>query len=128
MKRGRREVRVRRITVSEANDELGVDMEAAFWEALVRFIAYPELVYDAKSQTISFPSYVPFRQLAEEWLEGIEQGIHDIRLCEVCEGYFDLDQSEGIFGRPELQEEFICIPCAESMTAKDYYERFIERI
>ena len=127
MRRGKRHIETEKLTVADANADLGVDMEAAFWEALVRFIAYPELDYDAQSQTISFPNYVPFKQLAAEWLEGIEQGLHDIRICESCEGYFDLDQTDGIFGRPEVQEEFVCMPCAGTMTARAYYERFIER-
>ena len=39
-----RQVKTESMTVAEANAAVGVDMEAAFWEALVRFIAYPEVI------------------------------------------------------------------------------------
>jgi len=123
MKRIQRET----VTVAQANEILGVDMEPAFWEALVRIIAYPELEYAAGAQEISFPNYIPFQELAREWIEGIEQGIHDIRLCEICAVYFDVDQTDGIFGNAEELTEFICAPCADRMTAREYYDRFATR-
>lgn len=122
-----RQVKTESLTIPQANEELSVEMDVGFWEALVRLIAYPELVFDATTSTIRFPNYVPFRQLASEWIEGIEQGIHDIRICEGCSGYFDIDRSQGIFGRHEEEDEFICRPCAEAMSALTYYERFILR-
>ena len=82
-----RKIKTEVLTIPQANEELGVDMDIGFWEALVRLIAYPELTFDSGSRTIRFPNYVPFRQLAGEWIEGIEQGIHDIRpisIKDVC--------------------------------------------
>ncbi|MHC4473953.1 MAG: hypothetical protein ACYTDY_19225 [Planctomycetota bacterium] len=122
-----KDIREERLTVAEANEVLGVAMEPDFWEALVRLIDYPELAYDEKAETILFPSYVPFKQLATEWIEGIEAGIYDVRRCEACDRYLDVNRTEGIFGRPDDLEEFICMPCAEQMTAREYFERFVER-
>ena len=121
MKRIQRET----VTVAQANEILGVDMEPAFWEALVRIIAYPELEYAVGAQEISFPNYIPFQELAREWIEGIESGIYDVRLCEHCAKYFDLNETDGIFARPDELEGFICMPCAEKMSAREFFEQYL---
>ena len=122
-----KQIREEQLSVAEANDLLGVMMEAAFWEAFVRLIDYPDLAFDAKSETIRYSSYVPFKELAKDWIDGIESGIYDVRRCEACDTYLDVNKTEGIFGRPEDLEEFICMDCAERMTAREYFERFVER-
>jgi hypothetical protein len=122
-----RQVRTESLTAAEANAELGVSMDTAFWAALVRLIAYPEVMWDARTSRISFPDYVPFLQLAQEWIDGIEEGLYDIRQCLRCNEYLDVGQTGGIFGLPADLEEFICMPCAERMSAREYFERFIER-
>jgi len=80
---------------------------------------------DPASDAIRYPNYVPFEELAREYIEGIEQGIYDVRVCERCAGYFDLNRTEGIFSRPADLTGFICMPCAESMTAREYFERYL---
>jgi hypothetical protein len=122
-----RRVEHEKLSVAEANDRLGVDMEPGFWEALVGLISYPELVWEPATESLCYPNYVPFEELAKEWLDGIESGMYDVRQCARCVGYFDVNQTPGIFGRPEELEEFICMGCAEAMTAREYYEKFIER-
>ncbi len=122
-----RQVRTKILTVTEANELLGVDMEPGFWEALVRMISYPEVQYVPSAQQIRFPDYVPFEDLAREWIEGIEQGVYEVRPCEVCGGWFDLDRAGGIFGKPEEREAYVCRECAERMTAREYYERYVRR-
>ena len=52
--------------------------------------------------------------------------IYDVRQCARCVGYFDVNRTPGIFGRPDELEDYICMPCAEAMSAREYYERFIE--
>ncbi|MEN8151110.1 MAG: hypothetical protein ABFS86_14940 [Planctomycetota bacterium] len=113
------------LSIAEVNEQLGVDMEPGFWEALVTMLAYPELTYDPAGQSIRFPDYVPFRELAGEFIEGMEGGIYDIRLCERCAGYFDLNRTEGIFSDPAEMEGFLCMPCAEAMTAREFYEKHL---
>jgi len=113
------------LTVGEANERLGVDMEPGFWAALVTMLAYPEVAYDPAADAIRYPNYVPFEELAKEFIEGIEEGIYDIRLCERCAGYFDLNRTEGIFSHPAELEGFICMPCAETLTAREYFENYL---
>ena len=65
----------------------------------------------------SLPDRVPVMEMAIDWK--IVRGLD-------CSGYFDLNRSEGIFGDPEELEQFICMPCAETMSAREYYETFVE--
>ena len=115
------------LSIAQANAKIGIDMEPGFWRALIRMIDYPELVFTEADQTIRYPSYVPFEELANEWVEGIESGIYDVRQCERCADYFDINMAEGIFGRLAEREEFVCGPCATAMTAKEYFDRFVAR-
>lgn len=124
---GKREIRDVRLTVAQANEELGVDMEPAFWEALVGMLSYPDVSYDPKTQTIRYPEFVPFGQLAKEWIEGIEQGIYDVRRCVRCAGYFDLSRADGIFTDPEERTGFLCGSCADSITAREFHDRYLAR-
>ena len=57
--------------------------------------------------------------------DGIESGIYEIRLCEQCASYFDLNRTDGIFARPNELEGFICMPCAERMSAREFYEKYL---
>jgi hypothetical protein len=115
------------LSVAEANQTLGVDLSSGMWEFIVRMINYPELTFDPAAGVICFMGYVPFQALAEEWVTGINEGRYDVRNCERCGGYFDVNTTDGIYGKPDEFEEFICYPCAEVMTAREYYERFIVR-
>ena len=115
------------LSVSAANQALTVDLEARMWKFIVRTINYPELRFDSTTDSICFMSYIPFTALAKEWLTGNTEGLYDVRKCEGCSEYFDVNKTDGIYGNPEDLEKFICFPCAEHMTAREYYERFIER-
>ena len=115
------------LSVTAVNQALNVDLEANMWEFIIRMINYPELKFDPATDSICFMGYVPFKSLAKEWIAGINEGIYDVRSCECCAGYFDVNKTDGIYGNPDDLEEFICFPCAERMTAREYYERFIER-
>jgi hypothetical protein len=101
-------------------------MDAKFWGALVRMIAYPELRFDPATNVVTYPSYVPFEQMAREWIEGIEQGLHDVRACEACRGYFEVGREPGIFAHPSEMRGFICMACAEGMTAREFYEKHMQ--
>ena len=120
-----KQIRHERLSLAEANDLLGVDMEPGLWEALIGLIDYPELTFEPATQSVVFPNYVPFKELAKEWIEGIESGIYDVRLCEHCSKYFDLNHTDGIFSRPAELEGFICMPCAERMSAREFFEQYL---
>ena len=115
------------LSIAEANQALQVEFEDSMWAFIIRMINYPELTFDSATNSICFMGYVPFQALAQEWITGINDGLYDIRTCERCGGYFDVNKTDGIYGKPDDFEEFICFPCAEIMTAREYYERFIER-
>jgi hypothetical protein len=120
-----RQIRTEKLTVAEANRLLRVDMEPGFWAALVRMVAYPELTFDAAGGNIAFPSYVPFEQLARDFLDGIERGLRDLRRCLRCKGYFEMGKDAGIFAKPSEMEDFLCLRCAESITAREFYEKYL---
>ena len=77
------------------------------------------------THTIRYPSFVPFKQLAEEWIEGIEQGLYDVRQCVRCAGYFDVGKADGIFADPAEMEGFLCGSCADSITAREFFEKYL---
>lgn len=118
-------IKTERMTIAEANDLLDVDMEPGFWEALIGLISYPELAFDPATQSVTFPSYVPFKELAKEWIEGLETGVYEIYLCEHCAKYYDLNRTDGIWAIPDKLEGFICMPCAERMSAREYFEKYL---
>ncbi len=115
------------LTITEANQMLEAELEPAMWAFIVRMINYPELKFDKENNAILIDGYVPFKELAKEWVTGIADGSYDVRKCESCAAYFDINAEEGIYGKPEDFEEYICLPCAGKMSALAYYQRFIER-
>ena len=115
------------LTVAEANESLNVDLESALWAFIVKMINYPELSFDEKTNVITYEGFVPFKELAKEWIVGINDNTYDVQKCQGCGAYFDINTAEGIYGKPDDLEAFICIPCAGNMTALDYYKRFIEQ-
>ena len=115
------------LTVTEVNQALEVNYESGLWALIVKMMAYPDLTFDAKKETIVFEGFVPFQELAKEWIIGINDGTYDVQQCQSCNAYFDINTAEGIYGKPEEFEEFICIPCSDKMTAHEYYQRFVER-
>ncbi len=115
------------LSIDEANQALNSNLNPAMWEFIVRVINYPELRFNKESQCIHIDGYVPFRELAQEWIDGINKGSYDVRACEKCTAYFDVNTTDGIYGKPDDFEEFICIPCAKQMSALDYYQHYIER-
>ena len=115
------------MTVAEANQSLSVELEPAMWSFIVKMINYPELVFDEKTHLITFEGFVPFKELAKEWIVGINDNTYDVQMCQGCQRYFDINTAEGIYGKPDDFECFICIPCAESMSAREYYQQYIEQ-
>jgi hypothetical protein len=115
------------LTVAEANQALGVEFEPGLWALIVKMLNYTGLTFDAKQNTVNFEGFIPFTELAKEWVVGMQDGTYDVQTCQSCGAYFDINTADGIYGKPDVFEEFVCMPCAETMTAKAYYQRFVER-
>jgi len=120
-------VRQETLSVTAANQAIDTELASGMWAFIIKALKYPELEFNQKTDSILYMGYVPFLELAKEYLAGIEEGTFDVRNCECCADYFDINKTDGIYGNPDQLEEFICFPCAEKMTARKYYERFIER-
>ena len=114
------------LTIEEANQALEVALEPGLWAFIVKMINYPELSFDDKTNVISYEGFVPFKELAKEWIVGINDNTYDVQKCQGCGAFFDINTAEGIYGKPDDLEAFICIPCAEKMTAREYYQRYVE--
>ena len=115
------------LTIEELNKSHNVELDSAMWAFIIKAISYRELTFDDKTKLVHIDGYVPFTELAKEWINGIADGSFDVRKCELCEAYFDINKEEGIYGKPDDFEEYICMSCAEKMTAREYYQRFIEK-
>jgi len=114
------------LTIAEANESLGVELEPGLWAFIVKMINYPELSFDDKANIITYEGFVPFKELAKEWIVGINDNTYDVQKCQGCGAFFDINTAEGIYGKPDDFEKFICIPCADKMTAREYYQAYIE--
>jgi len=114
------------LTVAQANQSLEVALESGLWAFIVKKINYPELSFDANTDTITYEGFVPFKELAKEWIIGINNNTYDVQKCQGCGAFFDINAEEGIYGKPDEFDAFICIPCADKMTAREYYQTYIE--
>lgn len=121
------EIKQETLTIAEANQSLNVDLEPALWAFIVKMINYPELSFNESTKVIAYEGFVPFKELAKEWITGINDNTYDVQKCQGCEAFFDINTAEGIYGKPDDFEAFICIPCADKMTAREYYQRYIEQ-
>ena len=115
------------LSVAEANQSLNVDLEPGLWHFIVKMINYPELSFDEQASIISYEGFVPFKELAKEWIVGINDNTYDVQKCQGCEAFFDINTAEGIYGKPDDLDAFICIPCAKKMSALHYYQNYVER-
>lgn len=115
------------VSIDEINRMFGVSKESAFWAAIVGWLGYPQLTYDPISMIIRFPDYVPLFELAKAWIQGTEEGIYHVGACRRCGIYYDLDQDKGVYCGPDESDGYLCSQCADRMTARDYYRRFVRR-
>ncbi len=121
------EIKQETLSIAEANKSLNVDLEPALWAFIVKMINYPELSFNESTNVIAYEGFVPFKELAKEWIAGINDNTYDVQKCQGCQAFFDINTAEGIYGKPDDFEAFICIPCADKMTAREYYQRYIEQ-
>jgi len=112
-------------TLQEANIQVKRDFAANYWIFIIQSLNYPEITYDKNSDQITCPGFIPFRELALEVIDDLQQKRGDIKECEICHGYFDINSEEGIFGDPGRLEKFICNGCSCKISGRDFYDKFL---
>jgi len=111
--------------ITEANEQVEQELDEKYWDFLINRINYKEISFDAKKKEIVFAAFIPVRDIIIETLEEIEKGYIDVLQCRVCEGYFDINKNEGIFGDPQKLKHFICDKCSRNISAKDFYDKHL---
>jgi hypothetical protein len=109
-------------SLAELSTFLEQEVDAAFLRFLVERIGYTEVRLTEDGQGVTFPGYVPVGELFREVLRAIKEGEISLRRCRVCAGAFDIDTAEGIFGDDGALDRFVCRPCAEGLSAWDFYQ------
>lgn len=109
----------------EANDAVGRELPWELWAFLVRQLGYGEVRLSELEKKISFPEFVPFAEMFKSLLQQLDDGKLDVRPCLNCEVLFDVNTHEGIFADADELEGFLCEGCAKTMTAWDYFFRFL---
>lgn len=109
-------------SLDEANDYFKLNLDKRYWEFIVQQLNYKEISYNPKLNALFFPSYIPVKDIIGEILKEIDKGSISVIKCQICEYYFDINKEEGIFGDPQNMERFICSPCSQNLSAKDFYE------
>ncbi|MBF0381405.1 MAG: hypothetical protein HQL69_10325 [Magnetococcales bacterium] len=112
-------------TRTEANQLSQKDYSASYWIFIIQNMNYPEITYDVDADIIFCPGFIPFRELAVEIINDLDSRMDDIKDCQVCTMYFDVNKEDGIFGEPEKLNRFICSTCAQKISAKEFYESYM---
>lgn len=113
------------LTSTEANDLVKKNFDANYWAFIVKNMNYPEITINPTNEKISFPDFIPFKDLANEVIVDLEKTKNEIKICRVCEMYFNINNEDGIFGDPSKLQNFICSECSKKMSAKDFYDNFM---
>ncbi len=116
---------VRNITknVAELNVALRRSYDLGYWSFIFDKVGYKEIVFDQSTGEVSYPEFVPLEELVENLLEGLDA--IPTATCAVCRAHFDLNEEEGIFGDPERLEKFICRQCSETLSAREFYFKYL---
>ena len=112
-------------TRNEANKLTQKDYSVNYWLFIIQHMNYPEITYDLDTDLISCPGFIPFRELAVEVINDLENRNSDIKNCKVCTMFFDINKEDGIFGDHTKMDNFICNPCSKKISAKEFYESFL---
>jgi hypothetical protein len=112
-------------SLDEANTLVQRDFSTNYWVFITQNMNYPEIKYDTDNGQITCPGFIPFKDLALEVISDLERKKDDIKKCQVCHMYFDVNKEDGIFGDPDNLERFICGYCSKKISAKEFYEKFM---
>ena len=114
---------IKTYSLQEANVFVQKDFSVNYWVFIVQIISYPDIKCDPENGQITCPDFIPFKDLALEVIRDLECRTKDIKECQVCSMYFDINKEEGIFGDPNKLNNFICDGCSKKITAKEFYEQ-----
>jgi hypothetical protein len=120
-----RNVRPVTVRLTELADRLGYEVSEELWPFIADRIAQGEVRYDRAAGTLSYPDFVPVDQLVADVLEAMADGRIEARPCVSCGTVCDLNQDQGIFGDLERMERFVCSVCADRLSAREFYERYL---
>lgn len=113
-------------TIDHANEQTQHQFDADYWSFLVKQVNYDEVTWDAQKQAIVFAEFIPLKSLLEDVLNRISTDNIAVTQCQTCQKYVDYNQDEGIFGDSEDLAHFICKPCAQSLSAWDFYQHHLK--
>ncbi|MBF0454237.1 MAG: hypothetical protein HQL72_05385 [Magnetococcales bacterium] len=113
-------------SLDEANTLIKQQFDAKYWLFIIQNMNYPEISFDTANNAISCPGFIPFRDLALEVVADLDRQKSDVKKCQVCQHFFDVNKEEGIFGDPEKLERFICKACSQNISARTFYENYLQ--
>lgn len=116
-------VRNQTTNVAELNVALGRSFDLDYWQFVFEKIGYSEITFDRQSGDVTYPEFVPMRELVESVLDDLDR--IPTASCEVCRGRFDLNENQGIFGDPERLKKFVCQACSETLSAREFYFTYL---
>ena len=113
-------------TIEQANQQIQQKYDEQYWQFLIKIINIKEVIWNADYKKIDFAEYIPLKTLINEVLERLPTDEFMVQKCQVCQHYFNVNKEEGIFGDSDNLELFICQPCAQSLTAWDFYQNHLK--
>jgi hypothetical protein len=113
-------------SLDEANLLVKRDFNANYWVFIIQNMNYPEIKYYPDSGQITCPGFIPFKDLALEVISDLELNKNNVKECQVCKMYFDINSGDGIFGDPDNLERFICNRCSHKLSANEFYEKYLD--
>ncbi len=111
--------------LAELNQLLNKQFSKEYWQFLVQQMNYSEIRFDPDIDQIVCPTFIPFQDLVVEVLNELNKRKSEIKPCLVCDQFFDINKEDGIFGDTRELENFICNGCANKISAKSFYERYL---
>jgi hypothetical protein len=115
------------VPVSELGPRLGYEVEPKVWPLVLSRIAGGPVVWDRARGTLTYPEYVPIDRMIADVLDQIADGRITPLLCEACGEIVDMGADDGIFGDVENLEGYVCGTCADTLTARRFYEVHLRR-
>ncbi len=115
------------LRTSELGPRLGYEVEPKLWPLVLDRISGGVVVWDRARGTLSFPEYVPVDRMIADVLDQIADGRITPLICESCGDFVDMNADDGIFGDTENLEGYLCGTCADTLTARQFYDTHLRK-